>query len=137
MRVQFHKTDERRYGIVILRDGSEPVRMRTAPGNDPLMPHDLQHFIVEQELASGSASSDRWRQVGRQARSTGILRTVRSGAAARSCRARAGTIRSVRSGRRNVCVFNWLAALPTSARRRRAAEMKEHRAEHARADGRR
>jgi hypothetical protein len=29
MRVQFHKTDERRYGIVILRDGSEPLRMRT------------------------------------------------------------------------------------------------------------
>jgi len=50
MRVQFHKTDERRYGVVILRDGGEPLRMPTAPGNDPLMPHDLQHFIAEQEL---------------------------------------------------------------------------------------
>jgi hypothetical protein len=50
MRVRFHKTDECRYGVVILRDGSEPLRMPTAPGNDRLMPHDLQHFIAEQEL---------------------------------------------------------------------------------------
>lgn len=50
MKVQFHRTGERRYSIVILREGQEPLRMDSAPGYDSLMPHDLQHLIVEQEL---------------------------------------------------------------------------------------
>ena len=50
MKVQFHRTGERRYAIVVLREGQEPLRMDSAPGYDSLMPHDLQHLIVEQEL---------------------------------------------------------------------------------------
>ena len=60
MRVQFHKTDERRYGVVILRDGSEPLRMRTAPGNDPLMPHDLDPPTVARINARMERLSQEW-----------------------------------------------------------------------------
>ena len=45
-----NRTAERRYSIVVLREGMDPLHMESAPGFDPLMPHDLQHFIVEQEL---------------------------------------------------------------------------------------
>ena len=50
MRVQFHKTATRSYAVVVLREQMEPLRMDAAPGYDELMPHDLQHFIVEREL---------------------------------------------------------------------------------------
>jgi hypothetical protein len=125
MRVQFHKTDDRRYGIVILRDGSEPLRMRTAPGNDPLMPHDLQHFIVEQELgielgifgqvAAGGTSGTFYGD-------THDRKTRRRGEKL----ARAGRNDSERSERATyVCVFNWLATSADPALRRRAADMKD------------
>jgi hypothetical protein len=50
MRVEFHRTGERRYAVVIWRDGETKLEMNPAPGFDPLMPHDLLHFLVEQEL---------------------------------------------------------------------------------------
>jgi len=123
MRVQFYKTDERRYGIVIVRDRGEPLRMPTAPGNDPLMPHDLQHFIAEQELgiefgvfgqvaAGGSAGTfhGETRDGKTKRRSHRLMRAGR-GDSARSERAT------------YVCMFNWLAASANPALRHRAAEM--------------
>jgi hypothetical protein len=50
MQVEFHKTAERRYAILIRREGLPDLKMDPAPGFDPLMPHDLLHFLVEQEL---------------------------------------------------------------------------------------
>ena len=50
MKVEFHKTGERRYAVVVLRDGLPELRMNPAPGFDALMPHDMLHFLVEQEL---------------------------------------------------------------------------------------
>lgn len=50
MQVEFHKTGERRYKVVIVRGGSPNLEMNPAPGFDPLMPHDLLHLLVEQEL---------------------------------------------------------------------------------------
>jgi hypothetical protein len=50
MRVEFHKTGERLYAVVILRENLPDLKMDPAPGFDPLMPHDLLHFIVEEEL---------------------------------------------------------------------------------------
>src|SRR5207237_287144 len=50
MQVEFHRTGERRYAVVIKRDGLPPLEMNPAPGSDELMPHDLMHFVVEQEL---------------------------------------------------------------------------------------
>lgn len=50
MRVRFKKTGERRYGVFIARGDSPALEMNPAPGFEPLMPHDLLHFLVEQEL---------------------------------------------------------------------------------------
>ena len=50
MKVEFHKTGERRYAVKILRKNSPVLEMNPAPGFDELMPHDLCHLIVEQVL---------------------------------------------------------------------------------------
>jgi hypothetical protein len=50
MQVEFHKTGERRYAVVVLRNGLPKLKMNPAPGFDPLMPHDMLHFLVEQEF---------------------------------------------------------------------------------------
>lgn len=50
MRVEFQKTGERRYSVVVLRENAPDLKMDPAPGFDALMPHDLLHFLVEQEL---------------------------------------------------------------------------------------
>lgn len=50
MDVQFRRTGERRYAVIILRENQAPLEMNPAPGYDPRMPHDLLHFIVESEL---------------------------------------------------------------------------------------
>jgi hypothetical protein len=50
MTVTFVRTGERRYAVRADIDGGESVQMDQAPGFDPLVPHDLQHFIVEKCL---------------------------------------------------------------------------------------
>lgn len=50
MRVEFYKTGERRYSVVIVQKDAPDLQMDPAPGFDALMPHDLLHFLVEQEL---------------------------------------------------------------------------------------
>jgi hypothetical protein len=50
MRVQFHRTGKRQYRVVVVIPGRPPLEMNSAPGYDDLMPHDLQHFIVERTL---------------------------------------------------------------------------------------
>ncbi|MBS1792038.1 MAG: hypothetical protein JST85_30305 [Acidobacteria bacterium] len=50
LKIQFRRTGERRYAVTIHRSGQAPMEMNPAPGFDPLMPHDLLHFIVESEL---------------------------------------------------------------------------------------
>jgi hypothetical protein len=48
--VAFVRTGERRYCVRATLEGRPPVQMNQAPGFDPWMPHDLQHFIVEKCL---------------------------------------------------------------------------------------
>lgn len=55
MKVEFQKTGERRYAVIILRDGLPKLEMNPAPGFDELMPHDLLHFLVEQEFGLHNA----------------------------------------------------------------------------------
>lgn len=50
MRVEFRKTGERRYAVIVLRKDAPNLEMNPAPGFDALIPHDLLHFLVEQEL---------------------------------------------------------------------------------------
>ena len=50
MEVQFRRTGERQYGVTINRKDLPVVERNSAPGYDPLVPHDLMHLIVELEL---------------------------------------------------------------------------------------
>ena len=50
MQVEFHKTGEKRYAVVVRRENFPELKIDPAPGFDPLMPHDLMHFLVEQEF---------------------------------------------------------------------------------------
>ena len=123
MRVQFHKTDDRRYSVAVLREGQEPLQMLTAPGNDPLMPHDLQHFIVEQELGIELG-------VFGQLAAGGTARTFFGKTNDRKTRrrgerlSRAGRDDGARSERAvYVSTYHWLAASSDPALKRRAAAM--------------
>jgi hypothetical protein len=61
MQVEFQKTGERRYAVIIKREDLPDMKMNPAPGFDPLMPHDLLHFLVEEELGLRRGFSDRSR----------------------------------------------------------------------------
>lgn len=50
MDVEFRRTGERQYAVTVLSPGWPTLEMNPAPGYDPLMPHDLIHFVVEREL---------------------------------------------------------------------------------------
>ena len=50
MKVIFTRTGERRYRVSVEGEGVIPAVMDPAPGYDPTMPHDMAHFIVENEL---------------------------------------------------------------------------------------
>jgi hypothetical protein len=50
MSVTFIRTGERRYAVRADFGVGQSVQMDQAPGYDALMPHDLQHFIVEKCL---------------------------------------------------------------------------------------
>ncbi|MCB1024160.1 MAG: hypothetical protein KDB79_07215 [Acidobacteria bacterium] len=50
MKVEFKRTGEKRYSVSIWRDDQPALIMDPAPGFDPLMPHDLLHFLVELKL---------------------------------------------------------------------------------------
>ena len=50
MRVTFTRTGERRYGVSIAGPDLKPTYMDPAPGYDPLLPHDMAHFVVENTL---------------------------------------------------------------------------------------
>jgi hypothetical protein len=55
MLVTFTRTGERRYAVRATLEGMPDVEMNPAPGYDPFMPHDLQHFIVERALGIDGA----------------------------------------------------------------------------------
>lgn len=50
MIVEFKRTGERRYSVTVFREGHPTIIMDPAPGYDPVIPHDLAHFIVESEI---------------------------------------------------------------------------------------
>jgi hypothetical protein len=50
MKVIFTRTGERRYKVSVEGPGIVPSVMDPAPGYDSRIPHDMAHFIVENEL---------------------------------------------------------------------------------------
>lgn len=50
MKIEFRRTGERRYAVTVHRRDQTVLEMSPAAGYDPLMPHDLLHYVVESEL---------------------------------------------------------------------------------------
>jgi hypothetical protein len=50
MEVEFTKASDRRYSVAITREHGPALLPRYAPGYDDLMPHDLAHYLVEEEF---------------------------------------------------------------------------------------
>jgi hypothetical protein len=50
MRVSFTRTAQRRYRVSVEGPGVVPSYMEPAPGYDSRLPHDMAHFVVENEL---------------------------------------------------------------------------------------
>jgi hypothetical protein len=53
MNVTFTRTAERRYRVSVEGPGVVPSFMEPAPGYDARLPHDMAHFVVENELGIG------------------------------------------------------------------------------------
>jgi hypothetical protein len=50
MQVRFERTGRRRYAVAVLRSRHGDLRMDPAPGYSDLIPHDLVHWVAEQEF---------------------------------------------------------------------------------------
>lgn len=50
MQVRFERTGPRRYAVAVLRSLHGDLRMDPAPGYSDLIPHDLVHWVVEDEF---------------------------------------------------------------------------------------
>jgi hypothetical protein len=136
MKVEFHRTGEKRYAFVAHRDGLPPFRMDPAAGFDALMPHDMLHFIVEKKLKirrgvfgqiaeggsaaaflPGEASATNKKENARIRRD--IKRKSRK-------LANEGQDDCAQSERATyICWHDWLAHSSNAAHRNRAAEMKD------------
>lgn len=138
MEVEFKRTGERRYAVIVRAAGRAPRVMDPAPGFDALLPHDLLHYVVEAELglergifgqlaAGGDArtfrGTDAASAIGGNARR--MQARARRRAAHRGERlARAGRDESARSERATyLSMHAWLAGAGNTALRRRAQRM--------------
>jgi hypothetical protein len=135
MSVTFVRTGERRYAVRAALEGGQTVQMDQAPGFDTLMPHDLQHFIVEKFLgieggifgrlaAGGTAKTFHATVEGGSAREASRIR--RKQAARDRKILPSQTDDYARSERATyVCWQDWLTHAPNPDMRSRAAAMRE------------
>ncbi len=135
MQVEFQKTGERRYAVIIKRNGLPDLVMNPAPGFDPLMPHDLLHFLVEQELelrhgiygqvAAGGTAGTFQNQPSEALNSRADSRRRRKTARRGEKLLKTGLDECAQSERATfVSLYEWLAQSPDAKLRLRAAEMK-------------
>jgi hypothetical protein len=135
MLVTFTRTGERRYSVRATIDGAGVVQMDQAPGFDPLMPHDLQHFIVEKYLqiqggifgriaAGGTAKT--FHAIAPNSSAREASRTRRKYAAKDSKLMPAHIDDCARSERATyICWQDWLSHSPNSEMRTRAVSMRD------------
>ncbi|WP_291690363.1 hypothetical protein [Bradyrhizobium sp.] len=135
MSVTFIRTGERRYAVRATTADGQAVQMDPAPGYDPLMPHDLQHFIVERCLgieggifgrlaAGGTAGTFHATATGGDAREASRRRRKRAARDGRLMPSLADDY--ARSERATyVCWHDWLAHSDRPESRARAVGMRE------------
>jgi hypothetical protein len=135
MEVKLTRSGERWYSLTIERHDLPPLEF-SGPGYDPLMPHDVQHMIVESELglsrgvfgflAAGGEAGGAHRLAPGEDRRTFARRRAKAGRRDR---------KMLRDGARDegalseaatyVCWYEWLRRSHVPERRARAAAMAE------------
>lgn len=133
MLVTFTRTGERRYAVRAAVEGLPDVEMNPAPGYDPLMPHDLQHFIVERSLGIDGAIYGQLAAGGTAGTFHAVTRSTDSRAASRDRRKRDRRSSRLMSGHVEdcarseratyVCWHDWLSHSPEQALRAKALTM--------------
>jgi hypothetical protein len=133
MLVTFTRTGERRYAVRASVEGMPDMEMNPAPGFDPFMPHDLQHFIVERALAIDGAIYGQLAAGGTVGTFRSVARSTAPRAASRerrkqerrSSRLMAGHLEDcARSERATyVCWHDWLSHCKEPALRAKAQAM--------------
>ncbi|MEZ4651016.1 MAG: hypothetical protein R3E97_19965 [Candidatus Eisenbacteria bacterium] len=133
MDIEFVRTGERRYAVRAHRPGIPMVQMNPAPGYDPYLPHDIIHFVVEDELGLASG-------IFGQLASGGDAGSFYLGPSTMSSREQARARRKgkkrgarlVRDGRdqlettermANICRYEWLARSSKQEDRQEAQEI--------------
>jgi len=135
MKVEFHKTGDRRYAVVVLRAGLPDLEMNPAPGFDALMPHDMLHFLVEQELelrrgifgqiALGGTAGTFHHAPSGESDPRADARLRRKTARRGKNMLKTGLDDCVQSERATfICLYDWLSHSADEKLRARAAEMK-------------
>ena len=135
MQVEFQKTGEKRYAVVIRRVGLPTLEMNPAPGFDALMPHDVLHFLVEQELelkrgifgqlADGTTTGTFRISASEAPHGRVDARLRRKTARKGEKTAKNNTDEYLRSERATYfCLYDWFAHSQDAALRARAAGMK-------------
>jgi hypothetical protein len=135
MQVEFHKTGEWRYAVVVLREGLPDLKMNPAPGFDPLMPHDMLHFLVEQELglgrgifgqiALGGTAGTFFNQPSEMSNNRADARLRRKTAKRGKKLLKENSDDCAQSERATfICLYDWLAHSADEKLRLRASEMK-------------
>ena len=135
MTVTFVRTGERRYAVRVAVDGMPELEMNPAPGYDPVMPHDLQHFIVERALgidgaiygqlaAGGTAGTFHAVATSRERRAASRERRKRD---RRSTRLMSGHLEDCARSERATCVcwHDWLGHSNQPTHRAQALKMNE------------
>jgi hypothetical protein len=134
MQVEFHKTGERRYAVIIKRTDLPDLKMDPAPGVDPLMPHDLLHFLVEQELglprgifgqvASGGTAGTFHNKPSEKSNNRADSRLRRKTARRGEKLLKTGLDDCAQSERATyICLYDWLSHSSDEKLRARAKEM--------------
>ncbi|MBO0763943.1 MAG: hypothetical protein J2P50_05060 [Hyphomicrobiaceae bacterium] len=133
MLVTFVRTGERRYAVRVVVDGRPQMEMSPAPGYDPLMPHDLQHFIVERALGIDGAIFGQLAAGGTGGTFHSVTRPQKPRAASRERRKqnrRSSALMSAHQGdcerserATYICWHNWLSHAEEPALRAKARAM--------------
>ncbi|MEM9040396.1 MAG: hypothetical protein AAGD33_10925 [Actinomycetota bacterium] len=134
MEVIFERTSARSYSIEVRPASGPALRMDPAPGFDRWLPHDLQHFVVEEQLEITDGVFGRLAAGGTAATFRPVERTTADAHSARRTRRRqkdrdraidrqaeGGYDRSEKAT--FVATHDWLASCPDAERRGRASDM--------------
>lgn len=135
MKVLFTKTSNKTYSVEVQRPGLPRLTMNKAPGYDDLVPHDMQHFLVEHalklklgvfgQIAAGGTAATFFPEKS-QRDSKGAKRKNRKlKSRGKDLLAEGKQDGAISERATYVCMYNWLKSSDDPAKNNRAREMKD------------